>query len=98
MTYDLIIKSPAETDIAKAVEWYADKSKKLGRRFLNVVNGSLTNIKDQPTLFQRRYREIRIVFIQYFPYGIYYTIEHKTIYEHEVLHTKRNPETVIERI
>lgn len=98
MAYDLIIKTLAEKDITQAVEWYAKQSKQLSLELLDSIEKCLESIKENPEHYQKRYIEIRVVFTQKFPYGIYYTVEGNIVFVHAILHTKRNPETGIERL
>ncbi len=98
MAYNLILKSVAEQDISKAVEWYAKQAPHLPEEFITAIDYSLNSIKENPKHFQKRYGEVRIVFTERFPYGIYYTIEDDTVFVHAILHTKRNPNIGLERI
>lgn len=98
MAYKIVIKPLAEQDIASAISWYAEKSLELARELLGAIDFSINSIKTHPEHFQKRYKDIRIVFTQKFSYGIYYTLEEQLIYVHAVLHTKQNPEVGIKRI
>lgn len=91
MDYNLIIKPKAEEDIGETMEWYKEQNENLPEKFLIKIDESLEKIGSNPEHYQKRYGEIRIVFIKKFPYGIYYTAEENTIYIHAVLHTKQNP-------
>lgn len=91
MVYRLIIKPAAEDEIAEALEWYEEQREGLSLELLENIDQALKRIKENPEFFQERYREIRIVFVQHFPYGIHYTSENDTIYVQAVLHTKRRP-------
>ncbi len=98
MAYKVIIKTLAEEEITQAVEWYFNKSVNLAKDLIQEIDDGLNSIKENPLNFQKRYKELRIIFIQRFPYGIYYTIEGNVIFVHAVLHNKQNPEAGIERI
>lgn len=87
----------AEEDIKDAAKWYSKISSKLENEFIDELDTSILSLIENPEQFQKRYGELRILFLHKFPYGIYYTIEFLTIYVHAVLHTKRNPETGIRR-
>ncbi|XLS28390.1 type II toxin-antitoxin system RelE/ParE family toxin [Flavobacteriaceae bacterium M23B6Z8] len=91
MNYHLRIKPEAQQDLAQAMDWYEDQKEGLSIEFLATIDKALESIKANPSLFQERYREIRIVFTRRFPYGIHYTLEEDTIYVHAVLHTHRKP-------
>ncbi|MCW3162629.1 type II toxin-antitoxin system RelE/ParE family toxin [Chryseobacterium oryctis] len=98
MEYNLIVKPKAQQDIRKSIEWYREQSGSLSEKFLEKIDESLEKISKNPEHYQKRYNEIRIAFTKKFPYGIYYTVEEKTIYIHAILHTKQNPQTAEKRI
>ncbi len=98
MAYDLVIKTLAEKDISQAVEWYAKQSQQLLPKLVKSIDNSLESIRENPEHYQKRYEEVRIVFTQKYPYGIYYTVEENTVFVHAILHTKQNPETGIGRL
>lgn len=97
MGYKLVIKTLAEQDITEALEWYSIHATHLTTQFVEKIEDALKVLQRHPENYQRRYNEVRILFTENFPYGIYYTIEQDTIFIHAVLHTKRNPKTGIER-
>lgn len=98
MDYNVIIKPDAEKDINHAVEWYHDQNKNLVLPLLNEIENGIHKITDNPKHFQKRYHEIRIIFTEKFPYGIYYTLEESNIYVHAVLHNKQNPKNFSKRL
>ena len=53
-----------------------------------IVNDFLGMIKENPELFQRKYRHTRVRYIKGFPYGIHYILNEKIIEILAVLHTK----------
>lgn len=98
MAYNLIIKPKAEEDLAEAIEWYLNQNENLAGKLLDKIDESLEKIHENPEHYQKRYKEIRIIFIKKFPYGIYYTVETNLIFVHAILHTKQNPEIAENRI
>lgn len=94
MAYKLIIKSEAENDLNKAIEWYKEQNEKLPSQLLHEIEDGFNKIQNNPEHYQKRYKEIRIIFTKKFPYGIYYTLEKNTIFVHAVLHNKQHPQNV----
>jgi len=88
MDYSLIVKTLAELDIAEAFEWYTNISEHLPKELMADIDNSLESVKENPEHYQRRYGEVRIVFIIKFPYGIYYTIEENTVFVRCTAHQK----------
>lgn len=91
MAHRLIIKPAAEIEIAEALEWYEESKEGLGLELLEQLDECLERIANNPEHFQKRYREIKIVFTKRFPYGIHYTFESDTVYVHAVMHMKQQP-------
>ncbi|WP_281986986.1 type II toxin-antitoxin system RelE/ParE family toxin [Aquimarina aggregata] len=90
MGYKLIVKPGAELDITEALDWYAENTE-LSPELFTEIEEVLTRIETDPDNFQKRYKEIRIVFTDRFHYGVHYTVENTTVYVHAVLHTSRKP-------
>ena len=91
MAHKVIIKPGAELDIFEALEWYEKEKEGLSLDFLERLDEELERISKNPEHFQKRYRDIKIVFTKRFPYGIHYTLENDILYVHAVLHMKREP-------
>ncbi len=98
MNYKVVVKTPAERDISEVLEWYSEKSSHLPHKFLKNLHQTIKRIKRTPQGYQKRYAEIRLIFVSNFPYAVYYTLEEEIVYIHAVLHTKRNPKTGIDRV
>jgi toxin ParE1/3/4 len=58
-----------------------------------LLEAGLDQIQGDPSLFQKRYKNLRIYFIDRFPYGIHYLIEDDVIKVFGIFHTSRNPIT-----
>ncbi|PIB25179.1 type II toxin-antitoxin system RelE/ParE family toxin [Maribacter sp. 4G9] len=91
MVHKVIIKPGAELDILEALEWYEEEKEALALDFLQRLDDELDRISKNPEHFQKRYRDIKIVFTRRFPYGIHYTLENDIVYVHAVMHMKRKP-------
>ena len=98
MDYNLVVKPLAEQDIEEAVKWYSKQAKHLPQQFIGKLEKALTTVQKHPEHYQKRYNEVRVIFTENFPFGIYYTLELDPVYIHAILHTKRNPRTGVERI
>ncbi|MEX0997067.1 MAG: type II toxin-antitoxin system RelE/ParE family toxin [Flavobacteriaceae bacterium] len=98
MEFKLVIKPLAEEDIIEAADWFEEKNPSLSLDFILKISETLLLIRKSPNHFQKRYQNVRVVFTSKFPFGIYYTVEKNTVFVHAVLHTKRNPQSGIERL
>src|SRR2546422_104826 len=91
MTYRLIIRKRAENHLIEAYDWYEKQKSTLGKEFLFCVDASLMAVKNNPMLFQLRYKNIRCALIPRFPYGIFYFVDKNKIVVIAVFHLSRNP-------
>lgn len=98
MSYKLVVKILAERDISEAAEWYSKQANHLAGQFIEKIETAFKELQKNPEHYQKRYNDVRVLFAENFPFGIYYTIEDNTIFIHAVLHTRRNPKTGTGRI
>ena len=82
------IRVLASEDIQQIVAYYEEKLLYATDRFLENLYIELDVIKENPELFQRKYRHTRVRYIKGFPYGIHYILNEKIIEILAVLHTK----------
>lgn len=91
MMYLLVISSNAKNDFFEAISWYEDKREGLSIDFELCIEAGLFQIISNPFSFQERYKNVRINFIERFPYGIHYRIIQNKIEVLGFFHTSRNP-------
>lgn len=91
--YKAIILPFAKEDIRDAAIWYNEKQNGLGKRFTNEVREKVHFIRQNPKSVNIRYKEVRTLVLDVFPFMVHYTIDEdtKTIIISAVLHTSRNP-------
>ncbi len=91
MAYNISIKAGAEIDINDALEWYEEQKIGLASELYAEIDKAISIITETPALFQVRYKNIRIVFTERFPYGIHYTIEGDRVFVHAVMKMQKKP-------
>jgi toxin ParE1/3/4 len=74
--YNVLISDESRLDILDAFSWYESRLPGLGKEFELCLNKGFLKIQQDPLLFQVRYRELHIYFIEKFPFE--YTIKLKT--------------------
>lgn len=94
MKYQISIAEAAEKDIHESFLWYEKKSKNLGKKFESQILKSIGSITHNPFKFQVRYSNIRVCYLNFFPFGIHFRIrENKSsVLIVGVFHTARNSE------
>jgi toxin ParE1/3/4 len=95
--HKLSISERAKLDIFEAFLWYEDQRDGLGMRFEVSLEAAFARLTQNPLLFQIRYGDIRVHFIERFPYGIHYLIETDEIKVIGVFHASRDPKDWIDR-
>jgi len=67
MAYSIKIDSEAQKEYKETLEHYLSIRTDLAAEFVSRFDESLVRIEQNPLLFQKRYREIRIAFTKQFP-------------------------------
>lgn len=87
----LIFSRTSDHDLKKATEYYNDKQTGLGDRLFNQVQNKIFKIVDNPLAYSIRYKNIRCVKIDRFPFMIHFIDEPDAIVIIGIIHTSRNP-------
>ncbi len=98
MSYELIIRSQAQADIAEILTWYDEREKGLGDYFLICLDASFEALKRYPTANRIVRHEYRRMFVRKFPVGIYYIVAGEKILVDAVEPFSRNSERLDERL
>jgi plasmid stabilization system protein ParE len=96
MTYRFL--SPAQRDLAEAVEYYERASPGLGLEFLDEVERTVSRILLNPEAWTRVGEHHRRCRARRFPYGLLYTVERDVVIITAVMDLRRNPETWKKRL
>jgi plasmid stabilization system protein ParE len=94
----LKIRHEAEEDIRGSYFWYESKSKNLGNRFVSELDTIFEKIQNNPQKYQIVFENIRRALCMRFPYSIYFTENSNEIVIIAILHQKRNPDILDDRI
>lgn len=98
MKYRVIVRPEAEEDLKKVFSWYEDNRTGLGYDFLLQVDAGINFIKRSPEIHPIEYKGTRKHLIKRFPYKIIYFIEEEKIIVLAVLHGKRSPDLLKNRV
>jgi len=90
MKYILDIKTSAEDGILEAFDYYESKQKGLGIRFLDYWETHIDIIKQDPLLFQKKYKDFRQALIKPYPYHIIYEVVGNVITIYKVIYAGRS--------
>lgn len=84
-------------DIEEITLWYEDQREGLSFDFELCLEVGINEIQRTPSAFQKRYKQVKIRFINRFPYGIHYIVNNEIITIVGVFHTSRSPSNWLKR-
>ncbi len=91
MKYKVLFTEEARIDVKDSFDWYENKQKELGKRFIADIDKQLTYIIENPFSFKERTDHKRICPLKKFPFLIVYEVEHDQIVVYAIFHTSLNP-------
>lgn len=93
MIYKPVITSIASKDIRDNAQWYNIKQKGLGKRFTKTIRNKIKFACTNPYMYAVRYKDIRAISLQKFPFLILYYIKktYKEIVVIAVFNTNKDP-------
>ena len=80
----LLYTDRSKDDVEISFAWYERQRKGLGFEFLDSIEATLQNIRNNPKMYQIRYSRFRGCPIRRFPFSIFYSIEDRVIVVHAV--------------
>jgi len=92
MSFRLVIKQLAETDISEAAKWYSRIDRRVARNFIDSVDKTLSGIKTIPYAFPIVDGTYRRAITRKFPFAIYFTVEEDEVVVFGIFHCSRHPE------
>lgn len=94
-SYKLKVTPEALQEIQKAIDYYNDCRKGLGKAFYLDLQKQFTQIKKNPFSRSVRYDDVRFAMLDRFPYGAHFNINEtsRTICIQAVLSHFRDPDT-----
>lgn len=93
MSYTFVNKPAVTYDIEDVVDYYSSIKPELAIAFLDRVEEAKKYIADFPEAFQIKYKNVRTVLLEQFPYHIHYIVDDakKQIVVLAVIHAYKNP-------
>ncbi|MBL0736673.1 type II toxin-antitoxin system RelE/ParE family toxin [Flavobacterium sp. GN10] len=85
-------------DVEDIVLWYEEQRVGLSYDFELCLEAGIDTILRNPNSFQKKYKNVKILFISRFPYGIHYRFENEEIIVLGIFHTSRSPRNWSKRL
>lgn len=92
MIYTIKLLPQARMDIEEATQDYNLRKLNLGNELFITIAEAIDSLKQNPFLFQKRYRDLRQIHTTKFNFAVHYFIEEKQVIVIAVLHNSRNPQ------
>ncbi|NJM94055.1 MAG: type II toxin-antitoxin system RelE/ParE family toxin [Cytophagales bacterium] len=92
MDYKISLSTRAQEEIEKAIDYYSLYSNDAPKHFITSLTQAYATLEKNP-FFSLRYKNIRALRLNRFPYLLYYVIDEnqKTLRILSCFHAKRNP-------
>lgn len=92
MAYKIIVSPKAQKEIENAIDYYALYSSNAPKSFINLLKDTYRSLEKNP-FFNVRYKNIRALKINKFPYSLYFVIDEtqNSVRILSCFHNKRNP-------
>lgn len=97
MTYRLLVRRQAKSDLRRAARWYELQRPGLGRDFVAQVEAALERVTANPQQYQVLHRDIRRAIPRKFPFGVFYRIDGNNIIVFAIIHLHQDPAAWRER-
>jgi toxin ParE1/3/4 len=94
----LEISDDSRLDAIEAALWYESQRYGLGIDFEMCLEAGLNRVLRNPLHYEVKYENVRVCFIDRFPFGIHFILEDTIIRVFGIFHTHRNPTDWLERL
>jgi plasmid stabilization system protein ParE len=92
MTYNLVFRERAVSEIQSAYNYYESQVEGLGKKFMAVLDKEFEMISRYPELVNPVWKSFRQKTVRRFPFVIIYKFADKQIVVYSVFHTSRKPD------
>lgn len=89
MSFHIKLSDESRLDLREANNYYLAVSKNLNTKFNLKISDAIERLAINPENFQKRYRNIKIIFTKTFPFAIHYIVDGNTVYIQRIIHQKR---------
>jgi plasmid stabilization system protein ParE len=94
----LVLTEKAIGDMHHAFKWYERNRKGLGELFFRGVDEAAARVLANPALHLKFNKSQRRALMKRFPYALYYRYDETSVYVVAILHLRRDPETINNRL
>ena len=92
MTWRIIVRPEADSDLLEARAWYDAQQAGLGASFFDAVAATVRRVAEMPLAFPRVYGDTRRAVLQRFPYVVYFQARDEHVLVMAIMHGHRHPD------
>jgi len=97
MKYRLDTHFAVGEDIVAGKRSYEQLREGLGDALLTDVYATMAGLRENPLLYQKRYRDFRIALTERFKFKVIYCVDGQTVYVIAILHPRQHPTSWMKR-
>ena len=97
MSFSLLIRPEARSEIESAFDWYESRREGLGFEFERCLEDAFARILRDPESYAVAFDDLRRVAVRRFPYGIFYRVADRQVAVIAVFHSHRDSGRLTER-
>lgn len=92
MVFEIIVSPKAQREIENAIDYYSLQNPEIPSKFIKSISESYSTLETNP-FFSLRYKNIRALKINRFPFSLYYIVDEKKkkVRVLSCFHNKRDP-------
>ena len=98
MSYQLVIRSSAQCDIAELALRYNRKESGLGEWFLICLDAALQGLVRNAEIYRVIRHEYRRVLVKRFPVGVFFIVRKNAVYVDAVIDLRSDPKKIEKRL
>lgn len=91
MKRSIRLRREAQKEYDEAAEWYEDRRKGLGLRYLFALQKMLHRIIESPDSFPVVFEDVREAVMRKWPYAIYFQVKDEYVLVLAIFHASREP-------
>jgi plasmid stabilization system protein ParE len=92
MSLRVVFRGAAQIELIEAAEWYEERRKGRGAKFIAAIRKVLHQIAAEPEFYAKVFEDVRWAPVSKYPYCVYYRVESEQLLVLSIFHTSRDPE------
>lgn len=91
MSFQVLIPESVYEELNDVASYYEQLQENLGLKFLNDWEYTMKQLSVSPLIFQKKFKQFRVIQFNRFPFLIIYEIDKLDVVVYRLIHAKRKP-------